>query len=123
MLNDKGKATFCSPSEVWSLPAPSSKQPEESQVVVDWRASMHMLSKKDLNVAELETVRVSRNSTTGITANGEVQTNEEATEKVHDIELFVTVLIVEDTPAVLSSGKRCEEHGCSMSGPVVKNHS
>ena len=94
--------------------------PRKDKLVVDWGASMHMLTRKGLNSAELETVRLSRNPTTGITANGEVQTNEEATEKVHDIELFVTLLFVEDTPAVLSSGKRCEEHGCSMSGPVVK---
>ena len=38
---------------------------------------MHMISKKDLNVAELETVTTSRSATTVITANGEVQTNEE----------------------------------------------
>ena len=40
---------------------------------------MHMISKKDLNSAELETVTTSRSPTTVITANGEVQTNEEAT--------------------------------------------
>ena len=28
-LKDEDKATFYSPSEVWSLPAPSSKKPEE----------------------------------------------------------------------------------------------
>ena len=39
---------------------------------------MHMLSRKDMNLAELETVRVSRNPTTLVTANGEVQSNEEA---------------------------------------------
>ena len=40
---------------------------------------MHMISKKDLNDAELETVTISRSPTTVITANGEVQTHEEAT--------------------------------------------
>ena len=40
---------------------------------------MHMISKKDWNSAELETVTTSRSPTTVITANGEVQTNEEAT--------------------------------------------
>ena len=34
---------------------------------------MHMLSKKDLNLVELETVQVSRISTTVITAKGEVE--------------------------------------------------
>ena len=45
---------------------------------------MYMLSRKDLHSAELETVRASRNPTRVITANGEVQTNEEATVYVYD---------------------------------------
>ena len=40
---------------------------------------MHMISKKDLSDAEMETVTTSRSPTTVVTANGEVQTNEEAT--------------------------------------------
>ena len=40
---------------------------------------MHMLSRKDSNLDELEIVRVSRNPTTCVKANGEVQTNSEAT--------------------------------------------
>ena len=47
--------------------------------MLDSGASMHTLSKKDLTSAELETLRTSRNPTTVITANGEVQTSEEAT--------------------------------------------
>ena len=39
---------------------------------------MHMISKKELNSAELETVTKSCSPTTVITANGEVQTHEEA---------------------------------------------
>ena len=35
------------------------KPPEEWEFVVDSGASMHMLSRKDLNSAELETVKVS----------------------------------------------------------------
>ena len=111
-LKEKDKATFYSLSEVWSLPAPSSTKPEERGFVVDSGASLHMLSKKDLNLAELE-VRVSRNPTTVITANGEVKTNEDATVYVYDLDLFVTVQIFEDTPAVLSLGKLCEDHGYS----------
>ena len=48
-----------------------------------------------------------------VTANGEVQTNEEAQAYVHDLDLFVTVQILDDTLAVLSLGKLCEEHGYS----------
>ena len=76
--------------------------------MVDSRASMHMVSKKDLNSAELETTRTSRNPTTLMTANGEVQTREEATE---ELDLFVTVMLLEETLAVLSLGKLCEDHG------------
>ena len=40
---------------------------------------MHMISKKDLNDAEMDTLTTSRSPTTVITADGEVQTHEEAT--------------------------------------------
>ena len=70
-----------------------------------------MVSKKDLNSAELETMRISRNPTTVMTANGEVLTREEATENVTELDLFVTVMLLEDTPAVLSLWKLCDDHG------------
>ena len=79
-LKEKDNATFHSPAEEWVLPAASIKEPEEREFVVDSRASMHMVSKKDFNSAELETMRISKNPTTVMTANGEVQTREEATE-------------------------------------------
>ena len=69
---------------------------------------MHMLSRKDLNSAELETVRVSKSPTMVVTANGKVQTKEEATVHVEEVDLFVT-----DTPAVLSLEKVCEDNGYS----------
>ena len=68
--------------------AHSSKKPEEQEFVVDSGASAHMLSKKDSSSAELETLRKSRNHTMVMTANGEVQPNEEAQVYVHDLELF-----------------------------------
>ena len=48
-----------------------------------------------------------------LTANGEVHTNEEAQLYVHDLDLFVTVQLLEEAPAVLSLGKLCEDHGYS----------
>ena len=57
---------------------------------------MHMLIRKDLNLAEPTMV---------ITANGKVQTKEEATVYVNNLSLFVIVQILEDTLAVLSLGK------------------
>ena len=59
----------------------------------------------------METLRRSTIFTTVVTANGEVETQEEAQVYVHDLDLFVTVQILDDTPAVLSLGKLCEEHG------------
>ena len=46
-----------------------------------------------------------------MTANGEVQTREEATAYVKELDLFVTVMLLKETPAVLSLGKLCEDHG------------
>ena len=40
---------------------------------------------------------------------------------VHDLDLFVTVQLLEDTLAVLSLGKLCEEHGYSYKWPMVKS--
>ena len=40
---------------------------------------MHMISKKDLSCAEMDTLTKSCRPTIVITANGEVQTHEEAT--------------------------------------------
>ena len=74
---------------------------------------MHTLSKMDLSSDELETLRRSRSATVVVTANAEVQTNQEAQVCVHDLGLFVTVQLLEDTLAVLSLGKLCEEHGFS----------
>ena len=95
------------------LPSPSTIKPEEREFVVDSGASMHMISKKDLYCAELETVTTSRSPMTVITANGEVQTNAEATVYVREFDIFLTMKLLEDTPAVLSLGKLCDEHGHS----------
>ena len=40
---------------------------------------MHMINKKDFNSVELDSLTTSRSPPTVITANGEVQTHEEAT--------------------------------------------
>ena len=67
----------------------------EREFAVDSGACMHMVSKRDLNSVELETMRMSRSPTTVMTANGEVQTREGATENVKELDLFVTVMLLE----------------------------
>ena len=73
---------------------------------------MHMIE-KDLNSAEMDTLTKSCSPTTVITANGEVQTHEEATVCVKELNIFLTMKVLEDTPAVLSPGKLCDENGYS----------
>ena len=112
-LKNTDKATFYFRIEARAMLAPTSTSPEERGFVVDSGASMHMLSKKVLSSDELETLRRSRNPTVVVTANGEVQTIEEAQKNVHDLDLFVTVQLLEVTPAVQSLGKLCEDQGYS----------
>ena len=60
---EKNEAAFFSPSENWCLLAPN-LEPEEREFVVDSGASMHMISKKDLSNAEMDTLTKSCSPTT-----------------------------------------------------------
>ena len=111
-LKEYERATFFSLSENRGLPA-SNLQPGEREFVVDSGASMHMISKKDLSDAEMDTLTKSCSPTIVITANGEVQTHEEATVYVKELGIFLTVEVLENTPAVLSLGNLCDENGYS----------
>ena len=51
---------------------------------------MHMISKKDWNCAEMDTLTKSCSPTIVITANGEVQTQEQATVYVKEFDIFLT---------------------------------
>ena len=112
-LKEKDKAVFYFPAGEWVLPTASTKEPEEREFVVDSEASMHMVSKQDLNSAELATMRISRNLTTVITAKGDVRTTEEATEYVKQLDLFVEVKLLEETPQFFP---------IQTTGSAVKNH-
>ena len=68
---------------------------------------MHMISKKDLSKAEMDTLTKSCSPTIVITANGEVQTHETATVYVKELVIFLTMKVLENTPAVSSLGKLC----------------
>ena len=103
-LKEHERATFFSSPENRCLPA-STLKPEEREFVVDSGASMHMISKKDLSEAEMDTLTKSCSPTIVITANGEVQTHEEAIVYVKELDIFLTMKVLENTPAVLSLGK------------------
>ena len=111
-LKEHEKAAFFSSPENRCHLA-SSLKPEEREFVVDSGASMHMISKKDLSEAEMDTLTKSCSPTIVITANGEVQTQEEAIVYVKELDMFLTMKVLENTPAVLSLGKLCDENGYS----------
>ena len=72
---------------------------------------MHMISTKDLSDAEMDTLTKSCSPTIVITANGEVQTNEGATVYVKELDVFLPMKVLDNTPAVLSLAKLCDENG------------
>ena len=72
-----------------------------------------MISKKDFNSVEMDTLTRSCSLSIVITANGEVQTHEEATVYVNELDIFLTTKVLENTPAVSSLGKLCDENGYS----------
>ena len=103
----------------------STLEPEEREFVVDSGASMHIISKKDLSNAEMDTLTKSCSPTIVITANGEVQTHEEATVNVKELEKFLTMKVLDNTPAVLSLGKLRDENGYSyewINGQKTTSH-
>ena len=94
ILKEKTKQHSSHFRKNWCLPASTLKLVER-EFVVDSGASMHMISKKDLNDAEMDTLTKSCSPTIVITANGEVQTHEEATEYVKELDIFLTMKVLE----------------------------
>ena len=123
-LKEHERAAFFSCPESRCLPA-STLKPEEREFVVDSGASMHMISTKDLSKAEMDTLTKSCSPTIVITANSEVQTHEEAIVYVKELDIFLTMKVLENTPAVLSLGKLCDENGYSyewINGQKTTSH-
>ena len=61
----------------------------------------------------MDTLTKSCSPTIVITANGEVQTHEEAIVYAKELEKILTMKVFDNTPAVLSLGKFCDENGYS----------
>ena len=61
----------------------------------------------------MDTLTKSCTSTIVKTANGELQTHKEATVYVKELDIFLTMKVLENTPAVLSLGKLSDENGYS----------
>ena len=84
-----------------------------------------MISRKDLSDAEMDSLTKSCCPTIVITANGEVQTHEEAIVFVKELDIFLTMKVLNNTPAVLSLGKLFDENGYSyewINGQKTTSH-
>ena len=81
-----------------------------------------MVSKKDLTSAELETMRTSRSPTTVMTANGEVQTWEEATEMSSNWTYSSKLCFLKNPPQFFPKKNSVRIMGIHTTGSAVKNH-
>ena len=72
---------------------------------------MHMISTKDLSKAEMDTLTKSCSPTMVMTADGAVQTHEEAIVYVKELDIFFTMKVLDNMPVVLSLGKVFDENG------------
>ena len=81
-----------------------------------------MISKKDLSDAEMDILTKSCSPTRVITVNGEVQTHEEAIVYVKELDVFMTMNVLENTPAELSFGKLCDENGYTYQWSKTTSH-
>ena len=82
---------------------------------------MHMISKKDLSDAEMDTLTKSCGPTIVRTANGEVQTHEVAIVYVNDLDIFLTMKVL-DRQQYYRSGSFAMKAGIPTNGSMVKNH-
>ena len=72
-----------------------------------------MMSKNELTSGEQDTVRRSKEPTVITTANGKAESTEQATVYVNNLDVFATMILLKDSPAVLSLDLFCEEMGYS----------
>ena len=78
---------------------------QEGECIVDSGASLRMMSKSDLTPQEQETNHRSKDPSIIKTANTLTHTTEEATENVSDLDMFVKVQWLKESPAVLFVGQ------------------
>ena len=95
---------------------------EQRELTVDPGASVEMVSKHGLIHEEKRTVRKLKESCTMFTASGSITATEEATVYVRDLDMFMTVKLLEASPAVLSLGQFWEEHWYSFEGKEAQSH-
>ena len=70
-----------------------------------------MMSESALTPVEQETIQKSKSPSVIKTPHGTTHTTEKATENVCDLDIFVQVQFLNESPAVLSLGELCQENG------------
>ena len=99
--------------KAWAIPATSSKKSRGPRIRSRFRCINANDEQEILELRGIGYFAKIQEPTVVLTATGEVHTNDEAQVYVHDLNLFVTVQIPEETLAVLWLGKLCEDHGYS----------
>ena len=107
MYTNVGEKCSCAHRQVDEQPSRRSKKNGDKNAVVVLKITRHLgCISQDMDPPK-------SSSTTVITADGEVQTHEEATVYVKELVIFLTMKVLKDTSAVQSSGMLFDEHGCS----------
>ena len=104
----RGKRNDTLPTKIWKERSLQTFNQKKENFVDDSGASMLRAEQKRSDLSRIR-IRGSRHPATVITKNGSTEANEWAIVYVEDMDMFVTVQLLEDTPAALSLGK----HGCS----------
>ena len=91
------------------MPLKGSRQ--KRMLIIDSGASFHLMQFGDLTPSEYKTMRKMEVSILLETANGEIESEYETEIWVHELKMFVTAVLLDDTPAVLSLGKLVEQNG------------
>ena len=74
------------------------------EFIVDSHASLHMMSKSELTSGEKDTITRSKELIVITTAIGEAVSTEDATVYVNDLDVFVTMMLLEDFTGSATSG-------------------
>ena len=75
-----------------------------------------------LTSGEKKAIRRSKELTVTMTAVGEAESTEEITAHGNDLDVFVTVMQLDDSPAALSLGLLCEEMATPLNGKRESRH-
>ena len=116
----ENQAIFLKPKMEHGVASTSTVKPDEREFIVASCASVQVMSKNSVSPEELDTVKASRLSVTAITSNGSTHTTEEAVVYVNDLDMFVTVPLLEVTPTVLYLDTLRRTWGVHTSGKKTK---